>query len=90
MDTTLAMYPLLKSLDQPCLPYPQRLRVWPCKVHSLFPKQPESDLPQVIARMQKLQAEQKALMQKKGDSQVQLKKHRDVACLNKYKALLKA
>jgi len=67
------VYPL-KSLDQPCRP---------CKVHSLFPKQPESDLPQVIARMQKLQAEQKALMQKKGDSQVQLKKHRDVACLNK-------
>eukprot|EP00435_Cladocopium_sp_Y103_P000292 s4225_g1.t1 len=73
----------------------KRLGYWPGlprkQVHSLFPKQPESDLPQVIARMQKLQAEQKALMQKKGDSQaVQLKKHRDVAWLNKHKALLKA
>ena len=58
-------------------------------MHSLFPKQPESDLPQVIERMQKLQAEQKALMQKGGDSQaVQLKKHRDVAC-SKQKVFLK-
>lgn len=65
----------------------KRLGYWPGlprkQVHSLFPKQPESDLPQVIARMQKLQAEQKALMQKKGDSQaVQLMKHRDVCELN--------
>mmetsp|Transcript_12065 Transcript_12065/g.14628 ORF Transcript_12065/g.14628 Transcript_12065/m.14628 type:complete len:206 (-) Transcript_12065:9-626(-) len=61
----------------------KRLGYWPGQprkeVKSLFPKQPESDLPLVIARMQKLQAEQKALMQNKGETQaVKLKKHRDV------------
>eukprot|EP00438_Fugacium_kawagutii_P015821 Skav211380 [mRNA] locus=scaffold2406:158640:163274:- [translate_table: standard] len=55
------------------------------KVKSLFPKQPESDLPLVIARMQKLQAEQKALMQNKGETQaVKLKKHRDESCQHRF------
>ena len=51
----------------------------PCEVQSLFPKQPESDLPQVLEHMQKLKAKQQAMMQKKGESDgVQLKKHKDV------------
>ena len=51
----------------------------PCEVQSLFPKQPESDLPQVLEHMQKLKTQQQAMMQKKGESHgVELKKHKDV------------